>query len=263
MKNLKYSVMAATATLMLASLSARAEIPNGTYTNEVSAEAPLWDLSGSYSGVLANGPTVSFTLTENSSGGLTGSGTFSVNDELFNVPNGNSSVVGKISGQSRSAKVSTDTMLTGNGSALGVPNASVAATVRITFGISAPGQQLVSGGGTVSVKVTNLDTGKKTSKTLKVSENNFPLPSNVTGGWGLSLTLTPNGTKLTGTGTITTSVGTIVPLTASGTYSSSSDTSKIKLTGSGVSVNLVISTSGTTMNIESLKAKAFGQTVSF
>src|SRR5256885_1125178 len=99
--NLKYCVIAAAATLMLASQPARADIPNGSYTNEVSAEAPLWDISGSYSAVLANDPTVNFTLTENSSGAFTGSGTFSINDGTFNVPNGSSSVVGKISGASK------------------------------------------------------------------------------------------------------------------------------------------------------------------
>lgn len=261
MRSLKIAAMAAASTLMLVSYSARADVPNGSYSNDFSGVVLLWDISGPYSAVLANGPTVSFTLTETSSGSFTGSGTFSINDGTFNISNGNSSVAGKISGSSSKAKVTMATMLTGTGTVSGNP-ASVAATVRITFTTVGEGQ-LAANSGSVSVKAQDTATGKKISRTVKVGANTFPLPANATGQWGLALNLTPNGTKLTGTGSLATSAGTTVPLTASGTYSSSSDTAKIKLTGSGVSLNLVVSTSGSTMTVESGQGKAFGQSLKF
>jgi len=79
----------------------------------------------------------------------------------------------------------------------------------------------------------------------------------------LTLNLTPDGSKITGSATITTSTGNELDLPAVGTYTSKTGTSKITLKGAGGSLGLVISTTSDGMNVESAKGKLFGQNLDF
>ena len=89
------------------------------------------------------------------------------------------------------------------------------------------------------------------------------LPVKVTGDWNLNLQLSPHGTTYDATGTVETSTGTTVSLTGTGVYGAKTDTSKIILKGPGSMLNLVISTSGTNVMVESMVGKLFGQTIKF
>ena len=79
----------------------------------------------------------------------------------------------------------------------------------------------------------------------------------------LSLDLTPEGDKYKGTATIETPTGASADFKASGSYDSRADTSKITLDGGGEKLDLVISTSGATMNVDSANGKILGQTINY
>jgi hypothetical protein len=79
----------------------------------------------------------------------------------------------------------------------------------------------------------------------------------------MSFDLTPNGNKYAGTASVETSTGATADFTVTGSYDSATDTSKIALTGDGGELDLVISTSGASLNVESAKGKVFGQKVNY
>ena len=92
----------------------------------------------------------------------------------------------------------------------------------------------------------------------------FDFPTDVTGDWNLTLdTLTLNKGKYTGTGTVQTSTGATSNLTATGSYSSKTGYSTIVLKGTAGSLNTVVTLSGTTMTIHSMKGTLFGQSLSY
>jgi hypothetical protein len=262
MKTLTNYLTMAVIALLCACGSARADIANGTYTSSTPGSLlPIWDISGEYTGVL-DGITVDFTVNLNSSGQFQGQGTFSDSGILGSI-SGSNSVIGQISGSSTDISITLDMLIGGSGTFLGDP-VNFFATARAKLTIDTTNGQLTCTSGTVSQTMTNLTSGSKEKSTEFVSKGDtFPLPSNVTGGWGLTLNLSANGNKYTGTATIQSSVGGSTDFTATGSYSSKTDTSKIKLKGAGGELSLVISTSGSSMTIKSMKGKIYGQKVNF
>ncbi|HYK63889.1 MAG TPA: hypothetical protein VEY94_02995, partial [Patescibacteria group bacterium] len=66
-----------------------------------------------------------------------------------------------------------------------------------------------------------------------------------------------------GTASVETSTGATADFTVTGTYDSAADTSKIAMVGAAGKLDLVISTSGAMLNVESAKGKIFGQTLKY
>ena len=263
MKNLKNYLTIASIALLFASEAARADVANGTYTYSSSGTVPIWDISGEYSGTL-DGLSLDFTISQNSSGHYQGQGSFSYYDDWTGDSlDGSISTVGKISGSATNPAVSMEMLISGSGTVSG-DNVNFSATARIKFTVDAANGQLASTGGSMSVAVKDVTTGKSMRRSGALgSGDTFPLPSDTTGDWNLTLNLTPNGTKYSGTATLQTSAGGTMDFTATGTYSVNTDTSNIKLKGAGGELSLVVSTSGQSMSIQSMKGKVYGQSMSF
>jgi len=130
------------------------------------------------------------------------------------------------------------------------------------FSVDSANSQLVITSGSLSVTVKDLTTRKTAHQTVKAGKGeSMSLPDTSTGDWSLALNLTPTKTKYAGTATVTTSTGKTVSLTATGSYNSKKDTSTIILKGANNSLSLVISTSGSTMHIQSATGKLLGQNI--
>src|SRR4029077_17757615 len=100
----------------------------------------------------------------------------------------------------------------------------------------------------------HLKTGQTASQSGKFKRSDLTslgLPIDSTGGWNLSITLTPSGNSYTGTRTVELSIGATADFNVTGTYNSGSDTSKVALVGAAGKLGLVISTSGAILNVES------------
>lgn len=261
MKNLKVFL------LTIALISARfayGDMANGTYNYSPSGSTPIWDISGDYSGSL-DGIDLDFSISQESSGVFQGSGSFSYFGGWTDVDiSGDISCVGTVSGSAADPSVSMELLITGSGTVEG-DDVNFTETAHIKLALDASEGELAASGGSVSVTVTDLTSGKKASRSEPLGKGDtLPLPSDSTGDWNLTLNLTPEGTKYTGTATIVTSTGGTMEFTATGTYSSKTDTSSITLKGEGGELSAVISTSGgQNLTVNSMKGKVYGQTMNF
>jgi len=248
------------AILAVVSDAAYAEMANGTYQFDFSGIVSLWDISGNYSGGI--GPfTIEISITEEPSGKLTGNGTFDVEGLNGDV----TALSGSIMGSSAKPQVAMDMRMSGTGNLQGV-NAKVTLSANMHYKLNSADDELdhPTGSGTVTIK--ELSTGKSISQSGTFRRSvltSLRLPSDSTGGWAVSLTLTPNGNSYTGTASVETSTGATADFTVTGTYDSAADTSKIAMVGAAGKLDLVISTSGAMLNVESAKGKIFGQTLKY
>jgi hypothetical protein len=268
MNRLKILAAVAVALFVFTARMAHADIANGTYYTEFTDATPIWDISGSYSGDVGTGLGMDFSLTEAPSGNLTGAGTFH-DDEPGVVLNGKVNVSGMMKNSAADPRVSMDIMISGKGTVVvskaGHKNSvSVTASAKVNLEIDAADGEMVSTGGSESVTEKDLTTGKSASRSVSLPKGLLmPLPADSTGAWRLTLDLTPDGTEYTGTATVETSTGATAEFTATGSYDSEMDTSQITLKGAGDNLSLVISTSGSVANIQSVKGKLFGQTLDY
>ena len=155
--------------------------------------------------------------------------------------------------------------MSGTGQIQGI-HAKVSLVANMHYQLNSVDHGLDHPRGSGTLTLTDLKTGQTASQsgTFKRSElTSLWLPIDSTGGWDLSLTLTPNGNSYTGTASVDLSTGATADFTVTGTYNSASDTSKVALVGDAGKLNLVISTSGTILNVESATGKIFGQTVKY
>jgi hypothetical protein len=246
--------------LALASDAAYADMANGSYTFDFSGIVSLWDISGNYSGGI--GPfMIEFSVTEGPSGKLTGSGTFNVDGVEGDI----ASFSGSVKGSSAKPHVAMNMRMSGTGDLQGV-HAKVTLLANMHYKLDDADDELdhPSGSGTVTVKdLSNGQTVSRSGRFKRSALTSLRLPSDSTGDWMLSLTLTPNGNAYTGAASIETSTGATADFTATGTYDSGTDTSKIALTGAAGKLELVIATSGAMLNVESAKGKIFGQTLNY
>ncbi len=223
--------------LGLGSTAAYADMANGSYSFDFTGGIPLWDISGSYSGDI--GPfSLNLSIAENPSGKLSGTGTFNVEGLHGNVK----SLSGKIMGSSNAPKVALKMRMSASGQLQGI-HARVSLTANMHYKLDSANHELDHPTGSGSLTITDLTTGQTDSEsgTFKRSDlSSMELPNDSTGAWNLSLTLTPNGNSYTGTATVQLSTGATADFTAKGTYNSSSDTSKITLTGDAGKLALVI-----------------------
>ena len=242
---------------------------NGSYHHDFTGALPLWDISGSYSGNLAPGVTIDFSINEDASGKFTGIGIVNSDDGAGNVLTGSATISGAVKSSGTATLVSMTIFTTGTGTvADGLPpvihDATFSGPIKIQAEIDGAAGELHITGGSSSFKLLDSVTGKKLSRSQKFAPGAvLSLPDDVTGDWGLVLNLTPAGTKYTGSATIQTSTGGVAALTVTGSYKSKTGTSKISLKGTGGSLSMVISTPGTDLIVESINGKLFGQTLSF
>jgi hypothetical protein len=246
---------------------AYADIADGSYDYDFSGIVPLWDISGNYSGGVA-GLELDFPITEGPSGAFTGGGPFDYDDGFGDVLDGTINVSGAVKQSDTDPRVSMDMLISGTGTVVdpagNTNDVTYAASAKLVLAIDIADGELVATSGSVSVTEKDLTTGKKERASESLVGGTLTLPEDATGGWNLTLNLTPNGTKYTGTATVQTSTGGTAEFTATGSYESKTDTSNITLKGTADdSLKLVISTSGSLMNIQSMNGQLFGQRVNF
>jgi hypothetical protein len=279
MKIVNTIAIGAGAILLFTSRATYADMANGSYSVDVGGYGPLWDLSGEYSTEIGDMGSFDFDLALAPSGKITGGGDFALEGRLLGAYfdlNGEIADSDVVTGSSTSPKVALELSVSGSGTVeeagvdINVP--SFTETAKLALSVDSADGMLV-GKGSATVKVTvqyvNPATGRLVTKTVSatepIPEGYIVLPVDVTGDWNLTLNLTPSGTKYAGTATIVTSCGTTVEFTATGSYSSKTDTSNISLKGTGsaagTSLVLVISTAGSAMDIHSVTGKLFGQSL--
>lgn len=273
MKTQKITGLMAGAVLLVNAGAAHAGVASGTYSVDAGANVLLWDLTGDYDSDVGVGG-LGFSLTQKPSGAFSGTGDLNVNDDGVNLDLA-AVVSGSSSGPSKSPKVSMKVFAADTDEDEGtyyIKYLDVSMSLSMEA-VSAASELEGEGSGSIKYFLVNDATGKaKTgSESAGTGAVSFSLPDDVTGDWQLTLNLTPTegktGTKYTGTAAVVTSVGDTVDFTVTGTYSAKSDVSDLTLKGTGwgagTSLTLVISTSGSAMNVESIKGKLFGQSLSY
>jgi len=269
MKSLKKIALLAGTISMFTSHAAYAGMANGSYYNDFSGEVPVWDISGDYSGDIGLGLGLDFSISEEPSGAFSGGGTFNYDNGSGDYLDGDIDVSGKVSGSATDPKVAMDISISGTGTVVvdqagDTDDVIFTALAKVNFDLDSADGQLIVTGGSVTVKEKDLTTGKSKSRTVRLGKGDvMNLPGNTTGDWNLTLNLTPNKNKYTGTATIETSTGGTAEFNATGTYSAKTDNSTITLKGADGDLNLVISTSGSALYVHSVKGKLLGQSLNF
>jgi hypothetical protein len=250
---------AAAAITLLASPLAQAGQANGNYTNAfLSSVLPLWDISGAYTGSYTGTKAsiqYTFDLTNSPSGDIVGTGTTVIDYDGYTL-DGDTTVVGKVEGTDTAPRV-----LAVFASTITTP-VSAKATVKLDYEIEGSDGVLLVTGGSASLEAT-LGKKRKTYTESAPKGGTVTLPTDVTGDWILDLTLTPNGEKYTGSATVTTSTGATVDFIVTGTYDSKTDTSELELKSARGELTLGVSTSGSTLTVNKLKGKLFGQNLNY
>jgi hypothetical protein len=254
----------AAAIILLASPLARAGQASGSYTNVFPTNAvslPLWDISGFYTGsytVKKVYVKYAFDLTNSPAGECNGAGSVEI-DYDGNLLGGTMKVGGKVESADTAPRVvlSFSTTITNLAGAKG--------TMTLDYELDSTEGVLLVTGGSASLRAT-ID-GKKVSDRESIPKGEEEtLPTDVTGGWKLDLTLTPSSGEnysADSSATITTSTGATVDFTVTGTYDHNKDTSEIVLKNDSGELTLVVSTSGSTLTVNSAKGKLFGQTINY
>jgi hypothetical protein len=279
MKHFKAVAMLAGAALQALVLTMRADMANGSYTNDMGALVPIWDISGDYTNVV-DLFTFNYTIKHAVSGILSGTGTFTFVGNYdgidYNLTNGTGKVTGEVTSSTRGPKLSVVIVGSGTGTAsyLGIPLqiTRFVESAKLTGVIDETTRQ---GTGTLSfaADATFLDpaNGKRRSgqKTGVYKNVTLLLPTNVTGNWTLTLDLTPANSKAyrAAPATVVTSAGDTGTFTATGAYSAKKDVSAILLGGTGAdkgtSFGLEISTAGTNLTVEAMTGTLYGQSLKF
>lgn len=258
----KITLMLVAAVVALGS-DARADIGSGSYVVEFDGNVTLWDISGTYSEDLG-GLAVDYTLSVDPSGKITGYGSASYAaaygigfDTTFNL-------TGTVSTAGSVTRVTLNMTLKGSGQFNG-STVHFGASIRQNLEIDPETSTVVgTAGGNVSLSVTGFGGFGQKIPTTEVS---LDLPSDMDGTWDLTVDTHTSGTKITGTGRITLSNGSVCGFTLTGTYAAKTDLSKIAIKGlpdnKAVSANLVAEFSKAGMTVTSLKGKALGQTITY
>ena len=225
----------------------------GEYTYSFT-NPPVWDFTGTYV-TTELGLVRTSTLNVAPSGAVTGSGNLHFDDGSGIVFDGNQTTKGKVTanatlGVRLSAKGSGEfTLDLGEGPLTGPFKGSLNATLD-------PAARTLSG--PISAKLCIPRAGCETVGT----NTTLTLPANMDGTWSLKLNIQTSGSSVTGTATITLSNGRELPYDVTGSYSSSTGISKLKLKGTGeatrTSLSTTLSGNGALLT---LKGKLFGQAV--
>jgi hypothetical protein len=265
MQKLKLLAAVAGAVLIFTSRAAYADMADGSYTNDFSGVVPVWDISGVYPSGDLGGIDLYFSVSEDPSGKFTGGGDFDY-DTGYGDIGGNITASGTVKNSGTVTRVTMKLLLSGSGN---IDGDDVVFTASATYNseIDSADSELI-GSGSAKITVKDLDTGKKKSESGSLGKDlTMELPASAIGDWNLTLNLTTNKTKYTGTATVVTSTGATADYTATGSYTAKKDTSKITLKGTGLSkgssLSLLISTVGANLTVDTLSGKVFGQSVKF
>ncbi len=235
--------------------------PSGNYTYSFNVQnVPLWDVSGPYhlSPSINGDVPVDFDISvlQDNKGKLYGSGPTTVDIDGENVQ-GNYTVKGKIFTSAGVTRATATVKVTGTGVIRG---ASRAYSLSESFNLEIDSAGLaVIGTGKGSANAKGIGGGK-------IAEDiNDSLPEGMDGAWELELGVQTNVKKLSGNSSVNLSNGRSLDFVTSGSYSPTTDFSKVKLTGSGTSagakINLVGSGEG--MALHQITGKLFGQTIKY
>lgn len=242
--------------------------PTGSFYHDFSGTIPLWDVSGSYTGIVGQNIGLDFSVNQDPSGKLTGTGTLNSDDGSGNALNGNISVNGTVKSSGSATLVSmTDLVTSGTGTlSVGGSLHNMTFTDKIKFNAdldSASGNLIVNQGFS-NVTEFDLVTVKNTIVSTRIGPGALlPLPADVTGDWDMMLILTATGTSYSGTATVQTLPGKTVDLSVTGSFSSDTNTSKIILKDNGCNLKMVVTISGTNMIVHTVKGKIYGQKLNY
>jgi len=242
---------------------AHAGLASGSYTVEFDGNVTLWDLSGTYSEDIG-GLTFDYTLSVDPAGKITGygsanyAGSYGIGiDMTFNL-NGTVSTAGSVT------RVTLNMVMKGSGLVHG-STINFSASIKENMEIDTDASTLVgTTSGNISLSASGLGSfGEK----IPPTDVTLDLPYDMDGTWDLTLTPATRGSKVTGTGQITLSNGSVFGFSITGTYAVRTDLSKIAMKGlptnKAMSANIVANFSKAGMNVKSLKGKALGQTITY
>ena len=241
---------------------------SGVYFHEFT-NAPLWDLSGSYSGTVAGNLQLDFLISEDPSGKIIGNGFVYSDDHSGNVLSGSATITGAVRTSGTTAFVSLTMSIAGAGTVAaaavaGPDNAKFAGTLKLACEIDGTSGMLRVMDSRLRVLLLDLVTGIKSTRSVRDKTwTDLALPADVTGDWSMSLNLVPRGNRNTGSALVQTSTGGTAVLGATGSYTAKTGASKLTLKGGGGSLGMVIITTETTWTSQGVKGKLFGQRLNF
>jgi hypothetical protein len=227
-----------------------AQVPTGQF-NYAFTNTPLWDISGSYTNSDTNNVVIG-VIQQQVNGQITGFRTETFTN-FMNYGEASGPVKGKVFETAGvvGARLKFKGEITGvsylqeyTGSYSGKSTDTIDPSTLTIFD-SGP-MRWCGAGGTCETHT---------------SSDTIPLPAGMTGDWTLDLNVVPNGTKLTGTGTLTLSNGRTLTYQIIGNYKANNQTSKLKLVGlvDAVGTSLSLTTQGAGMTLLTLKGKVLGQ----
>ena len=245
--------------LSVASLTAAP--PSGIYTYQFDVDSiALWDVSGDYhlSPDINDDIPVNFDISvlQDSKGKLYGTGPTTVDIDGETVQ-GNYTVKGKVLVTAGVSRATATVKVSGSGMIQGLVR-SYSLSETFNLEIDSAGLTAV-GTGNGSAKAKGLGSGR-------ISEDiNALLPEGVDGSWQLDLGVQTTVKKLSGTSTITLSNGRTLNFATGGSYSPTTDFSKVKLNGTGTSAGskLNLLGLGDGMGLYQVTGKVLGQTISY
>ena len=241
--------------------SAVAGPPSGTYTYSFDVQSvPLWDVSGPYhlSPLINDDISVDFDISvlQDNKGKLYGSGPTTV-DIDGEIAQGNYTVKGKILNSGGVTKATVTINVIGTGVIRGASR-PYSLTESFALEIDTTGRAVI-GTGNGSAKAKGLGAGKITE------DINESLPEGMNGGWKLDLGVQTVMKKLSGNSSVNLSNGRSLDFVMGGSYSPPTDSSKVKLTGSGTGAGAKLSLvgSGEGMGLHQITGKLLGQTINY
>ena len=225
-----------------------------SYSCDFTGELYIWDISGSYTDS-AMGCTVSYVMTQDAKGKITGYGTASCSimgvdiDMSYNIK-------GSVGQKNNVATLKVNIKFLGTASYLG-ETYKFSASEKITAEINATTQTM---SGILKVCAAIPALRYRECDTIGYSAE---VPPDMDGSSSLQFDVTEDGNKLLGSGTLTLSNGGVFVFSVKGKYNPKKDLSIFKLKGDtsskGCKLNIKIDES--TDLITSLKGKALGQKI--
>jgi hypothetical protein len=242
-----------------------AQAPSGTVTLPIdSTTTPVWDLSGDLAvnqPMKGAGGTIipmSFgvSLLHDANGRLRGSGLtqLAIGEDVIAS---DYTVTGSVSGGGDTTRVSLTVKLTGQDV---IASVDTPFKITITYHLTVdPATLSLTGTSSGNAKFNKLKGGGSIN-----SDVSIPLPAGSDGSWTVQMEILPL-TSLAGSGSFVFATRSL-PTGLSGSFSKSSNVTKVKLTGinegKGSTLNLNLSTTADgTVDIQSLKGKVLGQSV--
>lgn len=241
-------------------LPLQAEMASGDYSVAFNGNVNVWDLSGTASQELGN-ILLDYSLNTDASGKLTGGGHFYYSDyDSGDQISGTLSFSGTVRSSGNLTRVNLNIKMNGEGQVQG-SYATLSARMKENLEIDELDRQLIgTASGKVTVGVAGL--GRHTGSVPPI-EVESPIDPDMTGSWDLSVNLSTNRSKYSGTAAILLSNGRSFPLAASGSYAAKTDLSKLSLKGfalnRAINLSLTTSTADGQMTVGKLSGKILGQ----